>query len=263
MLKRTVVFLLAFLFQTGVGHAKPDLTEVKAFRIYNGGSQNGEAIFIMTSDREGIVSSPVAVESAAVLTDTGAISFGSFSFRAFGNTDSTVVIHDVWNDNKKGFRSVLRGEIGTETTIGYVKPVGRYDSRRSRSLSGKTSFRFYGLKGHVDIYNLSNGKHIESDIDNKFSRNGDLLFVITGPNSGRMYGNAGSSEVDVYRDDTSIVLLETTLSGSKQVTIVQKRWNTKHDGFECTHIRNTIGLNFLSGDTELIRSIFAGVAKPQ
>ena len=263
MLKRIVVFLLAFLFQTGVGHAKPDLTEVKAFRIYNGGSQNGEAIFIMTSEREGIVSSRVAVESVAVLTDTGAISFGSFSFRAFGKTDSMVVIHDVWNDNKKGFRSVLRGEIGTETTIGYVKPVGRYDSRRSRSLSGKTSFRFYGLTGHVDVYNLSNGKRIKSVTDNKFSRNGDMLFVTTSDNSGRMYGNAGSTEVDVFRDHASIVFLETTLGGSKQVTIVQKRWNTKHDGFECTHIRNTLAPNFLSGDTELIRSIFAGVAKPQ
>ena len=33
--------------------------------------------------------------------------------------------------------------------------------------------------------------------------------------------------------------------------------------FECTHIRNTMIPNFLSGGEELVRSIIPGIAKPQ
>ena len=262
MLKRSWIVLLALLIQAGVGHAKPELAEVKAFRIYHSGSQNGEAIFIITSDWNGIVSSPMGLEDVGLTRDAGSITFGSFSFQAFRGSDTTVVIHDVWNDKKQGFRSVLRMR-GEETTVGHVKPIGRFDSRPTRSLSGKTSFRFYNLEGRFEVYDLSNGKRVDGGLDSKFSRNGDLLFVITGHKKGRGYGDVGSSELDVFRDDTSIVFLETTLSGNKQITIIQNRWNKKYDGFGCTYIRNTLTPKFPSGGMELIRSIFKGVAKPQ
>ena len=86
--------------------------------------------------------------------------------------------------------------------MGYAKPLGRYDSGRSRYLAAKTSFRFFGLKGRVDVYDISTGKRTEGGRDDEFSRHGEKLFVITGQNKGRFYGSAGSSEVEVFRDDT-------------------------------------------------------------
>ena len=46
MLKRIVVVLLALLFQAGVGYSKPEIAEVKAFRMHTVGSEKGESIFI-------------------------------------------------------------------------------------------------------------------------------------------------------------------------------------------------------------------------
>ena len=255
MLKRIVVVLLALLFQAGVGYSKPELAEVKAFRIYNVGSENGEFIFMLAGDRKAIFSSPIGVKDMVMYKGKGAI--------VIGNPDVSWIIHDVWDNDKQGYRSVVRMKGAEDNIVGYAKPIGRYDSRPSLSFFGKTSFRFYGLKGDVDVYDLSNGKRIDGGPDNKFSRDGEMLFVITGHNEGRFYGNAGSSDVDVFRDDTSVIFLETTPSGNKQVTIVQNRWNKKHDGFECTHIRNTLVPKFLSDGTELIRSIYTGVARPQ
>ena len=256
MLKRIVVVLLACLFQIGVGHAKPELAEVKAFRIYHDGVEKGELIFMVVGDKA-IYSSPFGVNYIAMNRfDEGSIIFGDLFELAW-------VIHDVWDDDKQGYRCIVKMKNSGDNTVGYAKPLGRYNSRRTRSLASKTSFRFYGLKGHVDIYDVSNGKRIDGGAENEFSRNGEMLFVVTGQNKGRFYGNAGSSQVEVFRDDMSIVFLETTPGGNKQVTIVQKRWNSKHDGFECTHIRNTMLPNFLSGGEELVRSIIPGVAKPQ
>ena len=256
MLKRIVVVLLALLFQAGVGYSKPEIAEVKAFRMHTVGSEKGESIFIVIGDSKAIFSSPLGVEYIAMNKDKGAIVFGSL-------LDLAWVIHDVWDNDKNGYRCVVKMKNTEGNVVGHAKPIGRYDSRRSRSLSAQTSFRFFGLKGDVDVYDLSNGKRIDGGPDSEFSRDGEMLFVITGPNKGRFYGNSGSSDVDVFRDDSSVVFLETTPAGNKQVTIVQKRWNTKHDGFECTHIRNTVVPRFMSGGSELIRSIYPGVARPQ
>lgn len=256
MLKRIMVVLLALSFQTGVGHANPDLTEVKAFRVYHDGMEKGELIFMVIGNKA-ICSSPFGVNYIAMNQfDKGSIIFGNLLELAW-------VIHDVWDDDKQGFRCVVKTKNTGDTIVGYAKPLGRYDSRRSRSLATKTSFRFFGLKGNVDVFDMSSGERTDGGTDNEFSRNGEMLFVVKGQNKGRFYGNAGSSEVEVFRDNTSIVFLETTPGGNKQVTIVQKRWNSKHDGFECTHIRNTMLPNFLSGGTELVRSVIPGIAKPQ
>lgn len=253
--KRIVIFVSVLLFQATIGFAKPEFTEVKAFRMFTTGSEKGEIIFIIVDENKAILSSPLSVEYTAMNKFGGSILFGDL-------LDKSWVIHDVWDNNKKGYRSVV-SRSGEGKGVGYAKPIGRYESQRTRSLLAKTSFRFFGLKGYVDIYDVSNGKRIDGGPENEFSRNGEMLFVITGHNKGRFYGTSGSSEVDVFRDDSTVVFLETTGSGNKQVTIVQKRWNTKYDGFECTHIRNTIIPKYLSGGSELIRSIIPGVAKPQ
>ena len=256
MLKRILITLMVLLIQASVGHAKPELAEVKAFRIYHDGMEKDELIFMVIGDKA-IYSSPFGVNYIAMNQfDEGSIVFGSLLELAW-------VIHDVWDNDKQGYRCVVKMKNAGDNIVGYAKPIGRYNGRRTRSLSTKTSFRFFGLKGNVDVYDMSSGKRTDGGPDNEFSRNGEMLFVITGQNKGRFYGNAGSSEVEVFRDDTSIVFLETTLGGNKQVTIVQKRWNSKHDGFECTHIRNTMIPNFLSGGEELVRSIIPGIAKPQ
>ena len=108
----------------------------------------------------------------------------------------------------------------------------------------KRRLRFFSLKGDVDIYKLPSGERIDSAKDSKFSAEGQLTFVITGPDTAMMYANQGASEIKAFRDDSSIVLLETTPSGSRQVTIIQHRWNKKHRGFEYTHIRNTVKIAF-------------------
>ena len=256
MLKRIMVVLLAFLFQSGVGYAKPELGEVKAFRIYHEGMEKSELIFMVIGDKA-IYSSPFGVNYIAMNQfDEGSIVFGSLIELAW-------VIHDVWDNDKQGYRCVVNMKNAGVNTVGYAKPIGRFDSRRSRSLAAKTSFRFFGLKGYVDVYDLSTGKRTDGGRHDEFSRDGEMLFVITGQHKGRFYGNAGSSEVEVFRDDMSIVFLETTPGGNKQVTIVQKRWNSKHDGLECTHIRNTLMPDFLNGGEKLVRSITSGVARPQ
>ena len=256
MSRRNVILVLVLLFQSVIGFAKPELAEVKAFRVYAPGSENGEFIFIVIGESQSIVSSPVGVGELPMSKDEGAIVFGNLLELAW-------VIHDVWDNEEKGYRCVFKTKNAEGNLVGLAKPIGQYDSRRSRSISEESSFRFFGLKGHVDVYDLSNGERVDGGPDNEFSRNGEMLFVITEDNKGRFYGNAGSSEVDVFRDDSSVVFLESTPGGNKQVTIVQKRWNTKQDGFECTHIRNTILPKFLSGGSELVRSVYPGIAKPQ
>ena len=86
--------------------------------------------------------------------DKGAIVFGSLF-------DLAWVIHDVWDNDKNGYRCVVKMENAEGNVVGHAKPIGRYDSRHSRSLSAQTSFRFFGLKGDVDVYDLSNGKRID------------------------------------------------------------------------------------------------------
>ena len=163
MLKRIMVVLLAFLFQSGVGYAKPELGEVKAFRIYHEGMEKGELIFMVIGDKA-IYSSPFGVNYIAMNQfDEGSIVFGSLIELAW-------VIHDVWDNDKQGYRCVVNMKNAGVNTVGYAKPVGRFDSRRSRSLAAKSSFRFFGLKGYVDVYDLSTGKRTDGGRHDEFSQ---------------------------------------------------------------------------------------------
>ena len=77
MLRRILIIQLVLLIQAGVGYAKPELAEVKAFRIYHDGMEKGELIFMVIGDKA-IYSRPFGVNYIAMnQIDEGSIIFGN------------------------------------------------------------------------------------------------------------------------------------------------------------------------------------------
>lgn len=279
-----LMLILALLFHTNIIHANQiPLNEAKAFKLHIGNSPNGEAMLIITNpyipdpaiERQAralfpdhvneildtdtshlrfncILSTPSGVfhnEKVRIHKDTHDIFLILASSDFFDEADSLVIL-PLWEKTVGGFRTILN-TTATRDRIGYATPIGPVHNRTTRSLPKQLSVTFHILEGHSQTYDTRTGKLSNESSDNM----PDMVFKIT-PNNATMYGNQGSAVIEAYHDATSILLLETTRSGNKQVTIIHNRWNKKHNGFECYHIRNTVMSEF----NVLIRSIIKGVA---
>ena len=90
-------------------------------------------------------------------------------------------------------------------------------------------------------------------------RNGELLFIITGPNSAILSANTGVSEVEVVKDKQAVTFIETTPSGNKHIMIIKDKWDAKEKGFKFTYTRNLEDKGLLQ---KTLRSVYSGLAKP-
>lgn len=122
------------------------------------------------------------------------------------------------------------------------------------SVHATKTFLIYAKKGNFQTFDYF-GKLVENEEVKDF-RNGELLFIITGPKSAIFSANTGISEVEFVKDTNSVTFIETTPAGNKHVMIIEDKWDAKENGFKFTYTRNiqVLGKN--------MRSIFTGIAKP-
>ena len=122
------------------------------------------------------------------------------------------------------------------------------------SIHGTKTFLIYAKKGNFKVFDFS-GKLVKNEVSKNF-RNGELLFIITGPKSAIFSANTGISEVEFIKDTNSVTFIETTPSGNKHFMIIEDKWDVKEKGFKFTYTRNiqVLGKN--------MRSVYTGIAKP-
>lgn len=67
--------------------------------------------------------------------------------------------------------------------------------------------------------------------DNDFSSKGEMVFRIQSDGKGIMIGNAGTADVAVIKQASSIHFLEMTEAGNLMVLTVYNTWSDKEKGF--------------------------------
>ena len=127
-------------------------------------------------------------------------------------------------------------------------------SDNNPSVHATKTFLIYAKKGNFKVFDFS-GKLVKNEVSKDF-RNGELLFIITGPKSAIFSANTGISEVGFIKDTNSVTFIETTPAGNKHVMIIEDKWDAKESGFKFTYTRNIqmLGKN--------MRSVYTGIAKP-
>jgi hypothetical protein len=127
------------------------------------------------------------------------------------------------------------------------------------TLKETKAFLIYAKKGNYKAFDASSRDLIKNEEIRDF-RNGELLFIITDPNSAILSANTGLSDVAVARDNQSLTFIETTPAGNKHIMIIKDTWDAKEDGFKFTYTRNTGDV--LQGSHRILRSLYSGIAKP-
>ncbi len=230
---------------------------------------NGELLFIITGPNSAILSANTGIADVALVRDKQSLTF--IETTPTGNKH-IMIIEDEWDVKEGGFKFTYTRNIGGNEELsrtlrslysGIAKPAGQYKSSRilreaSPSLQRTKIFLIYAKKGNYKSFDLASGKLLENTEAKDFF-NGELQYTITGPNSAIFSGNAGSEDVELVKDERSLTFIETTLSGSKHIMIIEDKWDAKEKGFKFTYIRN-IEDRILLG--KLLRSIYSGIAKP-
>lgn len=227
--------------------------------------RNGELLFIITGPKIAIFSANTGISEVEFAKDINSVTF--IETTPAGNKH-IMVIEDKWDVKEKGFKFTytrniqVLGENMRSVYTGIAKPTLLY--KRSRkpnqvvpSLQIQKHFTIFKLKGNFKTFNLETGKLLQNE-DTSF-RDGDIMFMITGTKSATMFGNVGSAEVELVKDDNFLTFIETTPLGGKHIMIIANEWDAKENGFKCTYIRN-IEERILT--SELMRTIANGIAKP-
>lgn len=232
--------------------------EAKDFR-------NGELLFIITGPKSAIFSANTGISDVEFVKDTNSVTF--IETTPVGNKH-VMIIEDKWAAKESGFKFTytrniqVLGKTLRSVYIGIAKPTLLYNHSRKPNqlypiLRDTKSFTLFRLKGKAKKFDLTTGKlHKNEDTS---MRDRDIMFMITGPKSATMFGNVGSAEVELVKDDNFLTFVETTPLGGKHIMIIANEWDAKAKGFKCTYIRNIeerVFANFL------MRSIFNGIAKP-
>lgn len=125
------------------------------------------------------------------------------------------------------------------------------------TLKETKTFLIYAKKGNTKVFDSSEAKLVE-DKKVKDFQNGELLFIITGPNSAILSSNRGAAEVKLVKDHKTVTFIGTSpkwdqfAQTSKQkdanIIIVKDEWDVKGGGFPFTYTHNFDGifLTFLS-----------------
>ncbi len=236
--------------------------EAKDFR-------KGELLFIITGPNKAILSANTGISDVELVRDGQAVTF--IETTSSGNKH-VMIVEDKWDEKEKGFKFTYTrntGDMGLlQQTLrsvysGIAKPAGQYQISKasggsSPPLPRTRTFIIYARKGNYKNFDLASGKLLANE-DAKDLRNGELQYTITGSDSAIFSGNAGSTEVELVKDDNSVTFIETTFSGSKHIMIIENKWDEKEKGFKFTYIRNTEDRILLG---KLMRSIYSGIARP-
>lgn len=128
------------------------------------------------------------------------------------------------------------------------------------TLKETKTFWIYAKTGDLKVFNFTiSSKAIRNEESRNF-RNGELLFIMTGPNSAILSANTGvSKEVEVVGDSGALTFIETMPAGKKHVMIIQDEWDEKEGGFKFTYTRHS---NHSKNIPEVRRFNYSGVAKP-
>jgi hypothetical protein len=228
--------------------------------------RNGELLFIITGPKSAIFSANTGISEVGFIKDTNSVTF--IETTPAGNKH-VMIIEDKWDAKESGFKFTytrniqMLGKNMRSVYTGIAKPTLHY--KRSRkpnhanpSLQNTKTFSIFAQEGNFKAFNLESGKLVEKDTSKSF-RNGEIIFMITGPDSAIMSGNLGSADVELVKDHNFLTFIETTPLGGKHIMVIANEWDAKSKGFKFTYIRNTID-KFLSG--VLMRSIYSGIAKP-
>ena len=268
----------------------PSLHQTKAFLIYakNGNFKafdtfsgklikneevedfrNGELLFIITGPKSGFFSANTGVSDVEVVRDKQAVTF--IETTSSGNKH-IMIIEDKWDAKEKGFKFIYTRNIEDQALLkrtlrsvytGIATPAGKHQNSKALDkgdlpLAATRTFIIYARKGNYTSFDLASGKRLTNEEVKDF-QNGELQYTITGPKSAIFSGNAGSTEVELVKDDNSVTFIETTFSGSKHIMIIEDKWDVKEKGFKFTYIRNTEDRMLLG---KLMRSIYTGIARP-
>ena len=238
--------------------------EAKDFR-------NGELLFIITGPKSAIFSANTGISEVEFVKDTNSVTFIETTPAENKHImdKNVMIIEDKWDAKEGGFKFTytrniqILGKNMRSVYTGIAKPTLHY--KRSRkpnhanpSLQNTKTFSIFAQEGNFKAFNLESGKLVEKDTSKSF-RNGEIIFMITGPDSAIMSGNLGSADVELVKDHNFLTFIETTPLGGKHIMVIANEWDAKSKGFKFTYIRNTID-KFLSG--VLMRSIYSGIAKP-
>lgn len=232
--------------------------EAKDFR-------NGELLFIITGPKSAIFSTNTGISEVEFVKDTNSVTF--IETAPSGNKHF-MLIENKWDTKEGGFKFTYTRNIHVlgknirSNYIGIAKPTLLYNHSRkpnqiSPLLRNTKTFTLFKLKGNFKTFDLETGKLLKKE--DTSMRDGDIMFMITGPKSAAMFGNVGSAKVELVKDDNFLTFIETTPIGSKHIMIIANEWDVKEKGFKCTYVRN-IEERILA--SRLMRSIFNGIAKP-
>ena len=226
--------------------------------------RNGELLFIITGPKSAIFSANTGISEVEFVKNTNSVTF--IETTPAGNKHITI-IEDKWDVKEKGFKFTytrniqVLGENIRSVYTGIAKPTLLYKRLRKPnltdpSLQNTKTFSIFAQEGNAKTFNLESGKLVEKGLDKSF-RNGEIMFMVTSPNSAIMSGNVGAAKVELVKNDNFLTFIETTPVGSKHTLIITNEWDAKSKGFKFTYIRNTFIFSVL------IRSIFNGIAKPK
>jgi hypothetical protein len=234
--------------------------EAKDFR-------DGELLFIITDPKRAILSANTGVSNVEFVKNTDSVTF--IETTSTGNK-RLMIIENKWDVQEGGFKFTYTRMTQNDHPIansrsvytGIAKPTLLYKHSRKPnqvvpSLQIQKHFTIFKLKGNFKTFNLETGKLLQNE--DASIRDGDMMFMITGPKNATMFGNAGSAEVELVKDDNFLMFVETTLLGGMHIMIIANEWDAKEKGFKFTYIRNIEERIFAS---EFMRTIANGVAKP-
>ena len=234
--------------------------EAKDFR-------DGELLFIITDPKTAILSANTGLSNVEFVKNTDSVTF--IETTSAGNKD-LMIIEDKWDVQEGGFKFTYTRmtqnahPIANSRSVytGIAKPTLLY--KRSRkpnqlnpSLRSIKSFTISVLKENFKVFDLETGVLLENKDVVSESLN-SIMFMITGTQSATMFGNAGSAEVKLVKDDNFLTFIETTLGG-RHIMIIANEWDVKGKGFKFTYIRNIEERIFAS---QFMRTIANGIAKP-
>lgn len=141
--------------------------------------------------------------------------------------------------------------------------AGQQGNINAPSLKRTKSFRIYAKDGNRIVYNIE-GKIIRNEEAKEF-RNGELIFIVTGPDSAIFSANTGMSEISVIGDNQSLTFIQEMTEGNEHVLIIYDMWNVKEKGFKFTYVRHSEDY-FKTRNSllqrEVHRVVYSGVAKP-
>lgn len=252
-----------------------ELVESKTVKEF----RNGELLFIIIGPQKALLSANTGLSTVQVSKTNESVKF--IETMPAGN-QHVMAISNRWDTKQKGFRftytrhskdslHVFWRDLPKKTHrylySGIAKPVKQpIDSNQYNSLLHQTDvFTMYGHKARFKEYNLKDGGKLVGESTAKsvndkalkgFTK-GEMQYTITTPKSAIFSGNAGSSVVDLIRDDTSLTFIERSIGDNTFVMIIYDTWDSTRKGFEYVYIRH-----WEVGEIILLRSIYFGVAKP-